>query len=61
MGQFVRTLPQVTREHGRSLESADLRYPAAYAVRLRGITTLAPGQVAPPRPVAPKLRPAPQR
>lgn len=61
VGQFVRTLPQVTREHGRSLESADLRYPAAYAVRLRGITTLAPGQVAPPRQVAPKPRPAPQR
>ena len=30
-------------------------------VRLRGITTLAPGQVAPPRQVAPKPRPALQR
>jgi cell division protein FtsQ len=54
--QFTLTLPQVTREHGRSLESADLRYPAAYAVRLRGISTLAPGQVM--KPAALKPRPA---
>lgn len=62
VGQFTRTLPQVTREHGRSLESADLRYPAAYAVRLRGVTTLAPGQTAKPaRPAPPKPRPAERR
>ncbi len=46
--QFTSTLTQVTRQHGRSLESADLRYPAAYAVRLRGISTLAPGQLTQP-------------
>ncbi len=40
--QFTHTLGQVTRQHGRSLAAADLRYPAAYAVRLRGITTLEP-------------------
>ena len=52
--QFTLTLPQVTREHGRSLESADLRYPAAYAVRLRGISTLAPGQVMKPATLKPR-------
>lgn len=46
--RFTTTLPQVTRQHGRSLESADLRYPAAYAVRLRGVSTLEPGQTAKP-------------
>jgi cell division protein FtsQ len=41
--QFTATLSQVTQQHGgRSLASADLRYPAAYAIRLHGITTLAP-------------------
>lgn len=44
--QFAATLSQVTSQHGRSLESADLRYPAAYAVKIRGVTTLEPGQSA---------------
>ena len=51
--QFATTLTQVTARHGRNLEAADLRYPSAYAVRLRGITT---GEV--PKPVArPVVRP----
>ncbi len=41
--QFTRTVGQVTRQHGRGLAAADLRYPAAYAIKLRGITTLEPG------------------
>lgn len=48
--QFTNTLGQVTRQHGRSLEAADLRYPAAYAVKLRGITTLEPGLAGAPAP-----------
>ncbi len=40
--QFTRTLTQVTRQHNRSLASADLRYPSGYALRLQGITTLEP-------------------
>lgn len=39
VAQFAATLTQVTARHGRNLEAADLRYPSAYAVRLRGITT----------------------
>jgi cell division protein FtsQ len=38
--RLVATLTQVTARHGRALESADLRYPEGYAVRLRGITTV---------------------
>lgn len=43
--RFLSTLPQVARQYGRSieaLESADLRHNDAYALRLRGITTVAP-------------------
>lgn len=53
VARFVATLPQVTQQHGRRLEAADLRYPTAYAVRLQGITTMdgtAPKVV--PRPAA---------
>jgi cell division protein FtsQ len=39
VGRFVQTLTQVTQQHGRRLEAADLRYPSAYAVRLHGVTT----------------------
>ena len=43
---FSSTIGQVTRQHaGRDLETADLRYPAAYAVKLRGVATLEPGQL----------------
>lgn len=40
--QFTATIRQITRQHGHSLESVDLRYPAAYAVKLRGVTTVEP-------------------
>ena len=42
--RFLQTLPAVTQRYGRNpstLEYADLRYPQAYALRLRGVTTLA--------------------
>jgi len=42
--RFLRTLGQVTSKYGRtieSLESADLRHNDAYALRMRGITTVA--------------------
>lgn len=41
--RFVATLTQVTSRYGRrpaSLESADLRHTEAYALRLRGVTTV---------------------
>lgn len=38
--RFVRTLPQLQAQYGQPLESADLRYPKGYAVKLRGLTTL---------------------
>ena len=41
---FFRTLTQVASRYGRtstSLLSADLRYESAYALRLRGVSTLA--------------------
>lgn len=37
--RFVRTVSQVTGRFGRALQSADLRHPDGYAVRLRGVTT----------------------
>jgi cell division protein FtsQ len=45
--RFLRTLTQVAAKYGRtvqSLESADLRYAQGYALRLRGVTTLAQAQ-----------------
>jgi cell division protein FtsQ len=42
--QFLKTLTQVTSQYGRApaaLESADLRHVNGYAVKLRGVTTLA--------------------
>lgn len=41
--RFVRTLGQVTGQYQRradALESADLRYPDGYALRLRGVSTV---------------------
>lgn len=41
--RFVRTLGQVTHQYQRTadaLESADLRYPDGYALRMRGVTTV---------------------
>ena len=46
---FVGTLTQVAAQYGRkpdALESADLRHTGGYAVRLRGVTTVAPGAAA---------------
>ena len=46
---FVGTLTQVAAQYGRkpdALESADLRHAGGYAVRLRGVTTVAPGAAA---------------
>jgi len=42
--RFLKTLTQVTSRYGRkpdALETADLRYENGYAIRLRGVTTLA--------------------
>jgi cell division protein FtsQ len=42
--RFLKTLTQVTSRYGRkpdALETADLRHEEGYAVRLRGVTTLA--------------------
>lgn len=42
--RFLATLTQVSSRFGRDLESADLRYGNGYAVKLRGVTTVAPGE-----------------
>ena len=50
--RFVRTLTQVAHHYGRradALESADLRHSGGYALRLRGVTTVAVGTSAPVR------------
>lgn len=39
VSRFTQTVTQVTQRHGRRLETVDLRYPGAYAVRLHGVTT----------------------
>ena len=41
--RFVATLNQVSSRYGRDLESADLRYGNGYAIKLRGVTTVNPG------------------
>jgi cell division protein FtsQ len=41
--RFLATLNQVSSRYGRDLESADLRYGNGYALKLKGITTLNPG------------------
>lgn len=38
-GRFIGTVNQVSSRFGRDLESADLRYPNGYAIKLRGVTT----------------------
>ena len=43
--RFVRTVTQVAGQYGRrvdALESADLRHAGGYALRMRGVTTVAP-------------------
>jgi cell division protein FtsQ len=45
---FWKTLSQVTARYGRhpsALQSADLRHENGYALRLKGVTTVEPGQV----------------
>ena len=41
--RFMTTLSQASSRYGRNLESADLRYSNGYALKLRGVTTLNPG------------------
>jgi len=41
--RFIATLTQVSARYGRDLESADLRYGNGYALKLRGVTTVNPG------------------
>ena len=41
--RFIATLSQVSSRFGRDLESADLRYSNGYALKLRGVTTVNPG------------------
>ncbi|MDO9403583.1 MAG: cell division protein FtsQ/DivIB [Polaromonas sp.] len=40
--RFMATMTQVVSRYGRDLESADLRYPNGYAIKLRGVTTVDP-------------------
>ena len=41
--RFIATLNQVSSRYGRDLESADLRYSNGYALKLKGVSTLSPG------------------
>ena len=38
--RFLATVSQTSSRFGRNVESADLRYPNGYALRLRGVTTV---------------------
>lgn len=38
--RFLATVTQTSNRFGRNIESADLRYPNGYALRLRGVTTV---------------------
>ena len=44
--RFLGTLTQVSARYGPDLESADLRYANGYALKLRGVTTVNPGDKA---------------
>ena len=41
--RFIATLTQVSSRFGRDMESADLRYVNGYALKLKGVTTINPG------------------
>lgn len=41
--RFLATLTQVSSRYGRDMASADLRYGNGYALKLRGVTTVNPG------------------
>ncbi|MBF9264914.1 cell division protein FtsQ, partial [Acidovorax cattleyae] len=59
--RFVRTVARVAAQYGRrpdALESADLRHPDGYALRLRGVTTVEGDG---PRVVRPAVRRTPPR
>ena len=44
-GTFTSTVTQLTHRYGRrDIESADLRYPNGYAVRMRGVSTVTDGK-----------------
>ena len=45
--RFLATVTQAAPRFGRDLESADLRYPNGYALRLRGVTTVSPDKKQP--------------
>jgi cell division protein FtsQ len=42
--RFVATAPQTSSRFGRGIESADLRYPNGYALRLHGVSTMGADQ-----------------
>ncbi|MES2414411.1 MAG: cell division protein FtsQ/DivIB [Pseudomonadota bacterium] len=41
--RFISTFTQVSARYGKDFESVDLRYGNGYAIRLRGVTTINPG------------------
>jgi cell division protein FtsQ len=43
VARFTATLSQLTQRYPGGLESADLRYPNGYALRVRGVTTTVDG------------------
>ena len=53
--RFVDTMPSVVATYQRPLQSADLRHLGGFAVRLKGVTTLAPPPP-PPVPAPPRKR-----
>lgn len=59
VNRYLSTIGQVTRQHGRRVVAADLRYPTAYAVRLQGVTTVDPNTPAPSG-IRPVVKPAPR-
>jgi len=62
--RLTNTLPQVAEAQGRTvaaLESADLRHPSGYALRLRGVTTVSSDTAARAPAARAAARPAPRR
>lgn len=56
--QFAGTVPTLALRYGqRDIETADLRYPNGYAVRMRGVTTLT--EAPPPVPAPPSVQNTP--
>ena len=47
VSRFLKTVTQITGRYGRranSVESADLRHNNGYALKLRGVSTIAPAE-----------------